>query len=71
MTKDQKERLTWLEYQSQVTGKSIDEIRAEMSRRSKLANPRSRGFAVMSKEKLAEVHRKAAEARQPNANSSS
>lgn len=48
-------KISWLEYRSQVTGKSIDELRKEMSERSKLADKSKAGFASLSKERLKEV----------------
>jgi len=55
MTKEQRQKISWLEYRSQVTGQSIDEIRQEMSERSKKADKSGSGFASMTPERRAEV----------------
>lgn len=52
------QKITWLEFQSQKTGKSVEEVRAEMSRRSKLADRSKSGFASMTPERLSEVSNK-------------
>lgn len=51
----QGKQISWLEYRSQVTGKSVDELRKEMSERSKLANKKTAGFASMDKKTLLKV----------------
>ena len=62
MTKEQRQKISWLEYRSQVTGQSIDEIRQEMSERSKKADKSGSGFASLSKERLQEVASKGGKA---------
>lgn len=49
------QKITWLEFQSQKTGKSVEEVRAEMSRRSKLADRSKSGFASMNAKRRIEV----------------
>ena len=48
-------QITWLEYRSAKTGKSIEELRKEMSERSNKADKSKAGFASMDKEKLIKV----------------
>lgn len=62
MTKEQRQKISWLEYRSQVTGQSIDEIRQEMSERSKKANKSGSGFASMTPERRTEVAKRGGKA---------
>jgi hypothetical protein len=52
MTEYQKQRISWLEYRSQVTGKTVEELRAEMSERARLGGLAGRG------KKLSEEHKR-------------
>lgn len=62
MTKEQRQKISWLEYRSQVTGQSIDEIRQEMSERSKKADKSGSGFASMTPERRTEVAKRGGKA---------
>lgn len=54
----------WLKYQVEQTGKTVEQIRAEMSDRSKKANKSTSGFASMAPEKLKAAREKALKTRQ-------
>ena len=51
----QGKQISWLEYRSQVTGKSVEELRQEMRERSAKADKSKAGFASMPKDKLIKV----------------
>ena len=55
MTDEQGQPISWLEYKASQTGKTVDEIRKEMSDRSNLANKKNSGFASLDKETLIKI----------------
>ena len=63
MTIYQKQGISWLEYRASVTGKSVEELRADMSARSKLADKTHSGFASRSPEERKAISKKGVEAR--------
>lgn len=55
MTDSTGKPISWLEYRSQVTGKSVEQLRQEMRERSAKADKSKGGFASMPKERVAEL----------------
>lgn len=55
MTDKNGQPISWLDYRSQVTGKSVEELRQEMRERSAKADKSKAGFASMDKERLIKV----------------
>lgn len=60
MTKDESE---WLKYRSRVTGKSIEELRQEMSSRSQKADKSTSGFASLNPEQRQKIIAKSIKSR--------
>ncbi len=58
MTAHQKQGISWLEYQSQRTGKTVEELRQEMRERSALASRKNSGFASLTPTQRREVAQK-------------
>lgn len=51
-------QISWLEYRSMKTGKSIEELKNEMRERGAKANKSKSGFASLTPERLKEVAKK-------------
>jgi hypothetical protein len=58
-----KEKSAWLEYRSQVTGKTVEEIRESMRQRGALQDKSKSGFAALSPEQLKAVSAKGGKGR--------
>jgi len=54
MTDSTGKKITWLEWRSQQTGKSVEELRGEMRERGAKADKSKSGFAQVDKDKLRE-----------------
>lgn len=66
MTNEQKKAISWLEYKASQTGKTVDEIRKEMSERSNKADKSKSGFASLDKETRLKVASKGGRSAQTN-----
>jgi hypothetical protein len=62
MNDEPKKIITWLEYRSQATGKSIEVLRQEMRDRSAKADKSKSGFASMPEKKRLELSSKGGKA---------